>query len=215
METLNVICLGVSRTGTRSLELAIDQLSLGPCHHINEVILHRDVQVPLWEDALKGEADWEAIYKGYNSAVGSSTAAFFRELVAAFPMAKFILTVRNPDSWVPSFSKTVYKLPDQRSHAHQDAQRFLEMVVGILDKTGFIPGLNEDGLKKAFIAHNEAVKAIVPPDQLLVFEAKEGWGPICKFLDVPVPDVPFPSANTQDEFWERIGRMTKNLDRES
>ena len=39
------------------------------------------------------------------------------------------------------------------------------------------------------------VKKVVPSDRLLVFEAKQGWGPLCKFLDLPVPDGKFPHAN--------------------
>ncbi len=40
-----------------------------------------------------------------------------------------------------------------------------------------------------------SVKRTVPPERLLVFDVKEGWEPLCKFLDVPVPDEPFPRVN--------------------
>jgi hypothetical protein len=36
--TLNVIGAGVGRTGTYSLKLAINQIRLGPCHHMEEVL---------------------------------------------------------------------------------------------------------------------------------------------------------------------------------
>ena len=39
------------------------------------------------------------------------------------------------------------------------------------------------------------VKASVPPDNLLVFECREGWEPLCAFLGVPVPNEPFPHVN--------------------
>ena len=41
----------------------------------------------------------------------------------------------------------------------------------------------------------EEVKATVPKDRLLVFEAKEGWEPLCKFLNVPIPENPYPRVN--------------------
>ena len=41
----------------------------------------------------------------------------------------------------------------------------------------------------------DEVKQTVPKDRLLVFDVKEGWNPLCKFLDVPVPDTPFPHVN--------------------
>jgi hypothetical protein len=46
--TLHVIGAGVGRTGTYSLKLAIDQLGLGRCHHMEEVILNMSAQVPHW-----------------------------------------------------------------------------------------------------------------------------------------------------------------------
>ena len=59
-------------------------------------------------------------------------------------------------------------------------------------------------LLKAFVAHNEAVKATIPANQLLVYEVKEGWGPLCKFLGVPVPAGDFPRTNDRAEFWDRV-----------
>ena len=35
----------------------------------------------------------------------------------------------------------------------------------------------------------------MPTHQLLVFDVREGWEPLCKFLDLPVPDIPFPNVN--------------------
>jgi hypothetical protein len=74
----------------------------------------------------------------------------------------------------------------------------------VVKKTGFPDGLDVQGLKAAFTAHVDAVKALVPSQQLLVFEAKDGWEPLCRFLDRPVPDEPFPRTNDRMEFWERI-----------
>ncbi len=36
---------------------------------------------------------------------------------------------------------------------------------------------------------------MVPPDKLLIMDVKDGWEPLCKFLEVPVPDEPMPRAN--------------------
>ena len=43
------------------------------------------------------------------------------------------------------------------------------------------------------------MRAYVPPKQLLVFDVKEGWAPLCKFLQLPVPDTPFPNINDASE----------------
>ena len=82
---MHVIGAGVGRTGTYSLKLAVNQLGLGPCHHMEAVLLGISAQVPLWNDVLSGRPDWQAVYSGFASAVDWPTACFFRELSAALP----------------------------------------------------------------------------------------------------------------------------------
>jgi hypothetical protein len=78
------------------------------------------------------------------------------------------------------------------------------MAARVVNKTGFPSGLDRDGLIRAFEAHNEAVKATIPANQLLVYEVKDGWGPLCEFLNTPVPNEPFPRTNSRAEFWDRV-----------
>lgn len=199
-----VIGVGVGRTGTYSLKLAINQLGLGPCHHMEEVLLHMPVQVPLWQAAVEGSADWDAIYDGYESAVDWPTAGFFRELHAKYPDARFVLTVRSPESWVESFGETIYKLLAGRDEAPPEMREWLEMAVAVITKTGFPPGLDREALRAAFVAHNEAVQEEIPSDRLLTFEVRQGWGPLCSFLGVDEPNEPFPRTNDRAEFWDRV-----------
>jgi hypothetical protein len=201
---INIIGVGVGRTGTYSLRLAINQLGYGPCHHMEEVLKDINVQVPLWSETLKGNTNWSAIYKGFNSAVDWPTAGFFRELIKEYPTAKFILTERNPENWADSFGSTIYKLVEGRDKAPEKMQNWLTMVNELLNKSGFPQGLDRDGLINGFIAHNKAVRDIIPKDQLLIFQVKDGWEPLCKFLNEPVPNQPFPRTNNREEFWELV-----------
>jgi len=201
---MNVIGAGVGRTGTYTLKLAINHLGVGPCHHMEEVLHHMPVQVPLWSAAVAGRPDWQSIYSGYVSAVDWPTACFFRELLQTYPTAKFVLTHRDPEHWADSFGATIYKLLAGRDEAPPEMRDWLEMASGVVAKTGFPDGLDSDGLMQAFVAHNEAVKNTIPPDQLLVYEVKDGWGPLCAFLDKPVPSEPFPRTNHREEFWDRV-----------
>ncbi|MBK0399946.1 hypothetical protein H0I76_12160 [Limibaculum sp. M0105] len=201
---MQVIGTGVGRTGTYSLKLAINQLGLGPCHHMEEVLLNPQTQVPLWAAATGGKPDWPAIYASYGSAVDWPTAGFFRELHAAYPTAKFVLTVRNPESWQASFEETIYKLLALPDLVPEHARPWHEMCVSVVARTGFPLGLDAAALRQRFEAHTEAVKAAIPADQLLVYQVKEGWGPLCAFLGVPEPDAPFPRTNDRAEFWDRV-----------
>ncbi|WP_298071051.1 sulfotransferase family protein [Oleiagrimonas sp.] len=201
---LTVIGAGIGRTGTYSLKLAIHQLWLGPCHHMEEVLKNMPTQVPLWSAAVAGHPDWERLYDGYVSAVDWPTACFFRELHTAYPDAKFILTQRSPESWADSFSSTIYKLLGERAEGPPEMKEWLEMSSGVIARTGFPEGLDRDGLIQSFEAHLEAVKQTIPAQQLLVYEVKQGWGPLCAFLDKPVPSEPFPRTNDREEFWDRV-----------
>jgi hypothetical protein len=201
---LRVIGVGVGRTGTYSLKLAINQIGMGVCHHMEEVLHDMPRQVPLWAAAAAGKPDWRQIYDGYESAVDWPTACFFRELIREFPTSKFVLTQRNPAKWADSFGATIYKLLADKDQAPKEMHAWLEMVSNVIAKTGFPPGLDRDALARAFIAHNDAVKEAIPPSQLLVFEVKQGWGPLCRFLDMPVPSGEFPRTNHREEFWDRV-----------
>jgi hypothetical protein len=57
---------------------------------------------------------------------------------------------------------------------------------------------------RRFNEHNARVVAEVPKERLLVWRTGDGWAPIAKALHVPVPDEPFPRANTSEEFKARI-----------
>lgn len=205
---LQVIGAGVGRTGTYSLKLAINQLGFGPCHHMEEVVLNMPRQLPLWVDLLQGKGQWDAIFDEYASAVDWPTARYFRELASAYPSAKFVLTQRSPESWAESFSSTIYKLLAERDQAPEAMREWLNWVSTVVEQTGFPAGLNVDGLKRAFVAHNDAVRAAIPPDRLLVFEVKEGWAPLCEFLGVPAPTDPFPRTNNRSEFWDLVAQAS-------
>jgi hypothetical protein len=200
----HVIGVGVGRTGTYSLKLALEQLGLGPCHHMEVVLHHMPEQVPLWNQALRGEPDWNAIYRGHASAVDWPTARFYRELHEAFPKARFVLTVRSPESWAASFAATIQKLVAERHAAPPEMHDWLEMAERVITTTGFTAGLDAAGLAAAFTKHNDAVRAAIPKDRLLEFEVKQGWGPLCRFLGVPVPSGEFPRSNHRTEFWDRV-----------
>ena len=201
---MHVFGVGVGRTGTYSLKLAMNRLGLGPCFHMEEVLKNQSMQVPLWNSALNGSPDWQNIYDGFESAVDWPTAAFYRELIKEYPSSKFVLTRRSPESWVASFGSTIYKLLAGKNEASPELRDWLQMAESVIAATGFPSGLDSDGLAKAFVAHNDAVIATIPAHQLLIFEVKEGWGPLCTFLDISVPDEPFPRSNDREEFWDLV-----------
>ena len=207
--SLKVIGAGVGRTGTYSLKLALNQLGFGPTHHMEEIIIHMPRQLPLWQAAAAGKPDWKAIFEGYPSTVDWPTAGFYRELHEANPSAKFVLTHRDPDIWAESFSATIYKLISGPGDVPEPMRQWIEMATAVIAKTGFPLGLDTAALAAAFRQHVAAVKAAIPASQLLVFQVKDGWEPLCAFLGIPVPDGPFPRTNDRDEFWQKVAPAAK------
>ncbi len=201
---LKVVGGGLGRTGTMSLKLALEQLGLGPCHHMEEVLKDPVRQVPLWNAAIQGKPDWNAIFAGYNSAVDWPTAAFWRELAASYPQAKVILTVRGAESWYESISGTILALMSMPEQWPPPIRPVFEMATKIVRERSFPGGLDRDQIIQTFNAHVDAVKTAIPAERLLVYEVKEGWGPLCEFLGEPVPSTPFPKTNSKEEFWNLV-----------
>ena len=62
----------------------------------------------------------------------------------------------------------------------------------ILGKDGAFKGAKTDEERKnSFNDWNQSVIDYVPSERLLVYQVKDGWGPLCKFLDKPEPSLPF------------------------
>lgn len=52
--------------------------------------------------------------------------------------------------------------------------------------------------------HNAEVQRAIAPERLLVYDAAQGWGPLCAFLGVAEPAGPMPKVNTTEEFQGRV-----------
>jgi hypothetical protein len=198
---LNIIGAGFGRTGTMSLKLAIEELGLGPCYHMSEVISNRE-RVADWLDAANGRPDWERVFAGYSATVDHPGCHFWRELAAAYPKAKVVLTVRDPVAWFESTQATVFSPRMRGLVAESPMKEFLWRTVW----GDFGAGIDDrDQMVAAFEAHVARVKDEISGDRLLVFDVAEGWQPLCEFLDVAVPKTPFPRSNSREEMAAILG----------
>lgn len=203
--SLEVIGAGFGRTGTLSLKLALEQLGAGPCYHMNDVFSHPG-HAQAWRDAFRtGTAHWESLLDGYRSAVDWPSAHFWQALLRAWPQARVILTVRDPQAWYRSISTTIF--PAQRRPLPEtDHPHYAQLVMPReLILHGTFSGIEDrEHVLGVYEAHNAAVRAGVPADQLLEYDVSDGWEPLCAFLGVPVPATPFPRSNTTQDFLERL-----------
>jgi hypothetical protein len=199
--SLQVIGAGFGRTGTMSLKLALEQLGFGPCHHMVEVFAHPE-SIPLWTEAAEGKPQWDRIFQGYRAAVDWPTATFYAGLADHYPDAKVVLTERDPESWFKSTQATIFNFP-MDPQTTDPWQRMVQRVVGDLFDLDMH---NHDKVISVFKAHNARVREVIPADRLLVYEVAQGWEPLCRFLEVAVPDGPMPKVNSTEEFQRNIAR---------
>jgi hypothetical protein len=193
---LRVIGAGLPRTATWSQKLALNELGFGPCYHMSEALEHPG-HWPLWEQAARGGAvDWETIFAGWGSTTDAPGCKFYRELADFYPEAKVVLSLRDFDKWFASTQNTI--LGDAVMGFHT-ARGSLPMVkaVGWGDDERL---RDRDFMHDRFHRHIEEVTAAIPAERLLVYQVAEGWGPLCSFLGVEVPEAPFPQVNSTDEF---------------
>jgi len=196
---LRVIGAGFGRTGTTSLKKALEQLGFGPCYHFTEMLKRGHVGRWLAVAEHPGGlgVDWDRLFRGYASVTDWPAAAYYRELAAHYPDAKLILSVRDPGDWHASIGRTL--LPMRRALVEWmpwfgAIARLTDVVVwdGVFDGRA----TDRQYAIDVFERHCDEVRAAFPDDRLLVFDVREGWAPLCDFLDVPVPEnVSFPRSN--------------------
>ena len=195
---LKIVGSGLGRTGTKSLQSALNMLGFGPCHHMVEVFAHPE-SMALWIEAGAGRPDWEAIFAGYNSVVDYPGARYWRQIAARYPDAKILHTVRDPDQWFDSTQATIFA-PDSMVNRPGPAAAFFDSIVGDMRAQLHDRAFMTDHFRR----HTEEVKKTIPPERLLIYEAGQGWAPLCEFLGVAIPEEPYPSENSRAEFIARV-----------
>jgi hypothetical protein len=196
--SLAVIGAGFGRTGTLSMKAALEILGFGPCHHMLEVTTN-DTQRAIWRAiAAGGKPDWAAAFAGYRATVDWPGAYYWRELSVVYPDAKILLTLRDAASWYASVRNTIFPVigsnPDKESVA-----------VKLIAERIFGGVLDDEERAIAIYEQNTAdVQAAFGPERLLTYSIGDGWEPLCRFLERPVPAVPFPRSNSTGEFNARM-----------
>jgi hypothetical protein len=122
--------------------------------------------------------------------------AFWKQLADFQPDAKVLLTVRDPEEWFESTQATIFSPDSVKRLGASPMAPFIQKTAWrffgdrIHDRQFMV-----DHFKR----HNEEVERSVSPDRLLVYEVKEGWERLCRFLKVSVPSTPFPRRNSREE----------------
>jgi len=149
-------------------------------------------------------------------------ACFGPELIAAYPDAKVVLTTRDPDAWVESIRATLYwryndKVLYWLSFVDWGHRLWAPMYAMMFSR--FFEGDFDRNAKRVFEQHSAELRSLVPAGKLLEYDVREGWGPLCDFLEVDKPDQPFPSGNDKESFrsssrakdWMKARRFARKM----
>jgi Sulfotransferase domain len=213
---LKLVGVGLGRTGTNSLKVALEQLLGGPCYHMFELIAHPQ-KVPLWEQAIRGEeVDWDSLFDGYAATVDWPGCAFWRELVAANPEAPVLLSTRDSaQTWWESMEQTIVPALQGPLLSDQPELARGQEMVRELFRRRFTPDFaDRDAAIAEYQRHCEEVRREVPAARLIEWQPRDGWEPICSCLGVPVPEAPFPHENSSEAFEDKVERSIAESERE-
>jgi sulfotransferase family protein len=211
---MQVISMGFLRTGTTTTKLALERLGFGPAYHLR-VVEAEPWRAADWVAAAadRTSVDWARVFAGFESTVGDPAARYWREIVDAFPHAKVILTVRDPQEWYESVSQTIIPVLTPPPLAvrlltwrprRADGEDLLHQVHRMtwdVELEGRFA--DRDYTLSVFEQRIADVRAYVPADRLLIYQVRDGWAPLCEFLGVPVPDEPLPHENDRAAFNRR------------
>ncbi|KAI0147861.1 P-loop containing nucleoside triphosphate hydrolase protein [Hypoxylon sp. NC0597] len=215
---LRVIGAGLPRTGTASFSKALEILLQGPVYHggtqnckgpsVNlktwiSVLEHTPIRSPEDEEFVLDHIS--KLTDGYVAITGAPGHCFVPELMRIYPDAKVICTVRSPEAWDKSIDAI----------ATASLQWYLRFILFLLSPMRHFPRYldtlaagrwaeiyNTSGRPTMHVGiqvwerHIQHLKDVVPPDKLVFFDVRDGWGPLCKALDCDVPkNIAFPQVN--------------------
>ena len=212
---MRLIGAGLPRTATLTQKIALEMLGLAPCHHMVEVFGNLS-QAARWREAFDGTLSPAELLKDHQAMVDWPGSYYYTELLESFPEAKVLLSVRDGDAWARSMRETIWEcLYGDGVVAHMNAARcavdspwggWMDTLKDMWQVRGLLNGTEttDEWMADAMRRYNDEVKETVPADRLLVWTPADGWEPLCEFLELPVPDAPFPHINDTKAFGENI-----------
>ena len=201
-----VLVVGMSRTGTSSIKQALEILYEAPVYHMS-VVLNNPDHLAYWSDLAFGatapsEADIRDLMEGYIATTDMPSAYYFELLLAAFPDAKVVLSVRDEGAWVDSYCRLIragqrfrfIKFLPPLNRLWPFGEQMHQLIFGknVVDAHGVV---DRASLLAGYREHNQRVVNAISREKLLTFEVTQGWKPLCDFLGKEVPASPFPRLN--------------------
>ncbi|XP_039263571.1 uncharacterized protein LOC120339496 [Styela clava] len=218
---MKVICAGLQKTGTKTIAEALRILGYNVHDVFDQFMLDRE----LWDKIVANTVtveDYQRILGDVDAVMDWPAVAVWEQIMEAFPDAKVILMIRSSeDEWykslknhceiinkyVPSnetLQQFLFHVVSGRvaSHFYKLETAFCSACLGIPRMYGSV--LIETFLRSRYRQHNLYVKSTCPKEKLLIYNVKEGWEPLCRFLNKEIPDQAFPRENVKGDITRQM-----------
>lgn len=158
-----------------------------------------------------GKPDLQLIANKFQATADLPMALYFEQVLEEFPDCKFILTERDSsETWFRSWDTLTKSITEATnlggfvfSNVRQYSQ-YLRWLFSVVNKDESyltepfpLPQQNKKVAIESYEEHNRRVRATIPSEKLLVYSVKQGWDPLCSFLEISnCPQTPFPKTNS-------------------
>eukprot|EP01084_Bolivina_argentea_P171714 297502_1 len=236
---IRVITCGFSRCGTVSMKYALERLGFGKCIHMidgakgdaeysSAMYWFYDIEKRIQKNEI---IEWDELFNQIPECQSCSdwpTSLYWEELMQYYPNSKIILTVRDdPQRWhkslvvaFKSFTDSKIAMIFPKFHKGYDMlfnqwfPKYFNRFEG--GANGFFINKNNTAINY-YHNHIKYVKSKVPKHRLLIFNFKNGYEPLCRFLNVDIPIDPktgkyeqYPHKNDRHEVQRVIKQSIKN-----
>jgi hypothetical protein len=182
--------IGLSKTGTTSLALALKRLGFSTIDFPHDPVTLAELE--------RGEFRL-SVLKSHQAATDTAVAIYYAQLDQIYTGSRFILTVREKESWLRSVEEH-FHFRDEWAERHEAFRRFSRFI------TPAVYGVREFQRERFSFVYDQHIHNVMNyfrerPDDLLVLNVcqGEGYDRLCPFLGVPMLSESFPRANTLAE----------------
>lgn len=182
-----VFCIGMNKTGTSTLKHCFEILHLGPIASPKtyDRTVRRLIEQFYKHKTYDAMLDLAEHYKAFEDRPWNMWA-MYRHAHERFPDSRFILTVRDPESWWRSTERWITVTKPGVMARYEQHLRVHEP--------------SKESMTESYLRYNSEVQAYFEgTGKLLVMDIEkgDGWEKLCAFLGLPVPEREFPHANRQ------------------
>lgn len=210
---MKLLCLGLGRTGTESLQKALRDLDYSEVYHGFYLISESGIgDVLQWERLMRAKMgpspqkdflnreEFDKVLGNCMATTDLPGAFLGPELLRAYPEAKVVLNRRKDvEAWYQSQLSTIDTLytdwPSWTRKWFEPVTFYLSELVSWIRRSNDYDFVKNG--KRVYHEHYAELEAELRAQnrEWLDWTVEDGWEPLCNFLDLPVPDAPFPRGN--------------------